>query len=187
MSLCVQHAHQPSRHLSSSPRCNSHTSDAEQEGNGEDGDDLSGSGDSSGSGNEDNDSAQSGDSEDGGDLHDIDGDVGLDNEVISLDGDTDNASGDDLDDVDVQFGQADGADDDEEEVQIVSSISGKQPQRQQQLPGITGVAREAPGVSRFAPQSDGRSSNAQPWWRRFPDFVPVEALRWGKNPRCPAL
>ena len=25
-----------------------------------------------------------------------------------------------------------------------------------------------------------------PWWHRFPDFVPVEAMRWGTNPRCAA-
>ena len=27
-------------------------------------------------------------------------------------------------------------------------------------------------------------SGDKPWWHRLPDFVPVEALRWGTNPRC---
>ena len=26
-------------------------------------------------------------------------------------------------------------------------------------------------------------ASGQPWWQRFPDFVPVEALKWGANPR----
>lgn len=26
-------------------------------------------------------------------------------------------------------------------------------------------------------------ADGPPWWERFPDFVPVSALKWGTNPR----
>ncbi len=26
-------------------------------------------------------------------------------------------------------------------------------------------------------------SDGPPWWERFPDFVPLSALKWGTNPR----
>ena len=30
-------------------------------------------------------------------------------------------------------------------------------------------------------------SSGPPWWHRFPDFVPVSALKWGTNPRSATL
>ena len=26
-------------------------------------------------------------------------------------------------------------------------------------------------------------ADGPPWWERFPDFVPLSALKWGTNPR----
>ena len=29
----------------------------------------------------------------------------------------------------------------------------------------------------------GQIVDGPPWWQRFPDFVPLSALKWGTNPR----
>jgi len=32
-------------------------------------------------------------------------------------------------------------------------------------------------------EEEGLLGNGPPWWGRFPDFVPLSALKWGTNPR----
>jgi hypothetical protein len=42
------------------------------------------------------------------------------------------------------------------------------------------------GSGRGAPNEGGRGApdqNGPPWWHRLPDFVPVAALRSGRDPR----
>jgi hypothetical protein len=39
------------------------------------------------------------------------------------------------------------------------------------------------GVSDEEEEEEGLLGDGPPWWERFPDFVPLSALKWGTNPR----
>jgi hypothetical protein len=51
---------------------------------------------------------------------------------------------------------------------------GQQQQQQQQHQGFSAGAGGSGG---------GGCGASEPWWARFPDFVPVEALKGGRDPR----
>ncbi|KAA6418043.1 MAG: hypothetical protein FRX49_11961 [Trebouxia sp. A1-2] len=42
---------------------------------------------------------------------------------------------------------------------------------------------ETAGADDAEEEEEGLLSNGPPWWERFPDFVPLSALKWGTNPR----
>lgn len=44
-------------------------------------------------------------------------------------------------------------------------------------------AAETAGADDAEEEEEGLLSNGPPWWERFPDFVPLSALKWGTNPR----
>ncbi|KAL0045142.1 hypothetical protein WJX82_009902 [Trebouxia sp. C0006] len=41
----------------------------------------------------------------------------------------------------------------------------------------------AAGTAGVSDEEEGLLGDGPPWWERFPDFVPLSALKWGTNPR----
>ena len=39
------------------------------------------------------------------------------------------------------------------------------------------------GTNAEEEEEEGLLGDDPPWWERFPDFVPLSALKWGTNPR----
>lgn len=72
--------------------------------------------------------------------------------------------------------------DPEDEVQLISCMPAQQ-QRQQQRGRNGGRSLELASNPSEGGRHPTGASAGEPWWKRFPDFVPVEALKWGKNPR----
>ena len=44
-------------------------------------------------------------------------------------------------------------------------------------------AAETAGADDEEEEEEGLLGDGPPWWERFPDFVPLSALKWGTNPR----
>lgn len=50
--------------------------------------------------------------------------------------------------------------------------------------GSAAALTDALGLAEEEEEEDEEGpAGGPPWWERFPDFVPLSALKWGTNPR----
>lgn len=74
---------------------------------------------------------------------------------------------------------------DDEEVQIIGAVPGPGPASaaaMAQQPRGTAQASSAP-AGRPTALAAASAAGDSDWWRQLPDFVPVDALKWGTDPR----
>lgn len=107
-----------------------------------------------------------------------------------VDDDDDDSSPDDHssssgDDVVVQAVQGGQEESDDDEVQIISAVAGPGPASAAAAllqPRGTAQASTVP-AGRSAALTAAAAAGDSEWWRKLPDFVPVDALKWGTDPR----